>query len=192
MEEWRDIPGYEGLYQVSNTGHVKSLDRKCGNNHIYKSRMITERVKNHYLQVQLYKNSQMKNCNVHRLVALAFIPNPENKPTVNHIDENKLNNSVDNLEWATHKENTNYGTAPQRRVTHRNYAAIRKKVIKTNKEHGNCRPVNQYDLEGNFVAYYESMSDAGRSMGLSRTSGIYLVCNHKCKSYMGYKWEYAI
>lgn len=107
MEEiWKDIKDYEGLYQVSNLGRVKSL---------YTNRILNPmKHTKGYLRVRLYKNSVASNQRIHRLVAEAFIPNPENKPQVNHIDENKTNNRVDNLEWVTNKENCNHGTRNER------------------------------------------------------------------------------
>lgn len=110
MEEiWKDVPGFEGLYQVSNTGKVKSIATKV--NHRYGSRKRAEKLKslatneNGYATVNLYKENKLKVFKVHRLVAQCFIPNPYSKKTVNHIDANKLNNNLPNLEWATHSEN---------------------------------------------------------------------------------------
>lgn len=103
-EIWKDIKGYEGLYQVSNFGRVKR-----------NGRILKVRVKRKgYLGVVLYNNSEPKHYTIHRLVAEAFIPNPENKPQVNHIDEDKTNNTVANLEWVTAKENANHGTRNSR------------------------------------------------------------------------------
>lgn len=103
MEEvWKDIKGYEGLYQISNLGRVKRVTT----GRILKG----DKNKDGYLLVKLCKNSIGSNKRIHRLVAEAFIPNPENKPQVNHIDENKINNRVDNLEWVTANENINHGT----------------------------------------------------------------------------------
>lgn len=98
-EIWKDIKGYEGLYQVSNLGRVKSL----GNLQNKKEKLLKTNICNGYYAVYLYKNSKKKICLCHRLVAEAFIPNPKNLPFVNHKDDNKLNNRMDNLEWRTCK-----------------------------------------------------------------------------------------
>ena len=100
MEIWKDIEGYEGLYQISNLGRVRSLARATTS-----GKVLKQMKKHGYMNVCFSKNNVDKYFRVHRLVALAFIPNPENKPTVNHIDGNKANNNVSNLEWATHSEN---------------------------------------------------------------------------------------
>lgn len=105
-EDWKDITGYEGLYQVSNFGRVKRLNT----NRILKS----AKSKGGYPYIVLSKNGITSNKTIHRLVAKAFIPNPENKPEVNHIDENKTNNKVSNLNWMTRKENVNHGTRTER------------------------------------------------------------------------------
>lgn len=107
MEEiWKDIEGYEGFYQVSNFGRVKRVET----NRILKGRKDSKG----YLMANLSKNSIVSNKTIHRLVAQAFIPNPENKPDINHIDEDKTNNNVNNLEWSTRKENCNHGTRNER------------------------------------------------------------------------------
>ena len=107
MEEWKDIEEYEGMYQISNLGRVKSLSRKYSpKEYILKQKTQA----NGYLSVTLFKNGIGQTLTVHRLVAKAFIPNPNNLSQVNHLDENKTKNIVDNLKWCSPKENCNFGT----------------------------------------------------------------------------------
>ena len=114
-EIWRDIEGYEGIYQVSNLGKVKSLSRKMWNGYKWwtsKERILVPRIdknKKHYYAVQLVKDKKKKSKNIHRLVAETFLPNPNNLRCVNHKDENKLNNTVNNLEWCSQSYNLTYG-----------------------------------------------------------------------------------
>ena len=117
MEEWKAIKGYEGLYEVSNLGRVKSLERKV-KHPIVREKTIKEKIlkynidNNGYLYVTLYKDGKSKSFKVHRLVAIAFIPNPNNKPDIDHINTNKKDNRIENLRWVTKEENmsnqTNY------------------------------------------------------------------------------------
>ena len=114
MEEWRAVPGYEGLYEVSSYGRVKSIDRyvKSKSYRLHKGKVLSPgKDRNGYLFVVLSYNGKHKGITVHRLVAESFIPNPDNLPQVNHKDEDKTNNNVDNLEWCDAKYNSNYGTA---------------------------------------------------------------------------------
>lgn len=107
MEKWKDIKGYESLYQISNYGRVKNKLTK---------RILRPSISvSKHLSVILCKNGKTKNFSVHRLVAKAFIPNPENKPCIDHIDGIGLNNFVENLRWCTHKENNNYPLAKERK-----------------------------------------------------------------------------
>ena len=134
--EWRDVVGYEGLYKVSTEGNIKSIRR---------NKILSQDTnQDGYKRVQLYKNKASKNYSVHRLVAQAFIPNPDNLPQVNHKDEDKSNNCVSNLEWITPKDNCNYGT--------RN----RKVALSKNK------PVLQLSLEGDLIREWESASEGIR------------------------------
>lgn len=105
MEIWKDIEGYEGLYQVSNLGNVKNNKNKI---------MKLAKEKNGYLRINLSKNGFKKRMSIHKLVAMTFIPNPNNYPQINHKDENKQNNCVDNLEWCTQIYNINYGNATKK------------------------------------------------------------------------------
>lgn len=106
MEEiWKDIPGFEGLYQISNLGRVKSLPKMAGRRFQDEHMIALVDVSGGYVGVQLYKNGKGKRYSLHRLVATSFIDNPENFPQVNHVDGNKKNNCVTNLEWCTAKEN---------------------------------------------------------------------------------------
>lgn len=117
MEVWKDIKGYEGIYQVSNLGNIKSLDRiTCDGKRIKGRNLKGGGGKNIYISVLLCKNGNYKSFKVHRLVAETFIDNPKNLPMVNHKDENKKNNHVENLEWCDAKYNNNYGTMRQRQA----------------------------------------------------------------------------
>ena len=116
MEEWKSIPGYEGLYEVSNLGRVRSVERCDRFNRKIVSKILKPNYVSGYLRVGMYKNKTFKYYLIHRLVAQAFLPNPDNLPQVNHKDEDKSNNRVDNLEWCDRSYNMNYGTVQQRRI----------------------------------------------------------------------------
>lgn len=174
-ERWLPVVGFEGLYEVSSLGRVKSL----GNNRFKKEVIMNlhPNKKSGYLYVPLYKNKKKYNKKVHRLVAIAFIPNPLNLPHINHKDENKQNNCVDNLEWCTHKYNVNYGT--------RN-----KKISEKNKNRLDCsKPV--VCIETGII--YPSISEASRknNIKISTMSKCCLKRPH-CKTAGGYHWQYFI
>ena len=132
QEMWNDVPGYEGLYQVSNQGNVRSVERIVKDTHctrIFKGRQLKQFFDhNGYKVVTLSKQGSLKQIKVHRLVALAFIPNLENHPQVNHKDENIVNNFACNLEWCDGKYNSNYGTRNAR------MAQTKKQVNKKSKQ----------------------------------------------------------
>lgn len=160
-EIWKPITEFEGFYEVSNTGKVRNIKRNkelvsCKNNH-------------GYLQVLLCKNGKRKCVRVHKLVALAFIDNPHNYDCINHKDENKTNNYVDNLEWCTVKYNNTYGTMQQRSAEKR-----RKPVAKM--------------LNGNIVAIYNSAVEANRITGIN-CSKIRMCCRGERKTAGGFCWK---
>ena len=124
-EVWRDIEGYEMIYQVSNMGRVKRLDGIDSQGRNWKGRILSPGIdKGGYLKVCLYKEGKVNRFLVHRLVAHAFIPNPEGLPQINHIDEDKTNNLVDNLEYCDRKYNMNYGTRNERMTKNRVQSGI--------------------------------------------------------------------
>ena len=182
MEEiWKDIEGYEGLYQVSNLGRVRSLGRDIVRRtrygtmapyHINGKVLKPLHSQGDYCYVHLFdKDGASINHKVHRLVAKAFVPNPDNLNEVNHIDEDKDNNRADNLEWCKHADNCNYGTRNERSKTKRS------------------KPVQQLDADGNVVAEYPSTIEAERVTGTNRYQ-IRMCCNGKYKTAGGYRWKF--
>lgn len=160
-EIWRDVVNYEGLYQVSNLGRVKSL--------ISKEKILKQNLDYYkYSYVQLWKDGIGKKIKVHRLVAETFIPNRQNKPQVNHKDGNKLNNHVDNLEWCTGSENIKHALA------HGLKKCKTKKVV-------------QYDKQDNFIKEWESIKEAKNITGITHISS---CCRNERKTAGGYKWKY--
>ena len=156
-EEFRDIPGYEGLYEVSNLGRVRRDGRI----------LKPSKNKKGYLLVSLFKNGIERKAYIHRLVAQSFLPNPSNFPCINHKDENKTNNIIDNLEWCDSKYNANYGTRNE-------------KVSK---------PVLQYDLLGNFIREWPSIMKVERELGIYQGS-ISMCCLDYRKSAGGFVWRF--
>lgn len=173
MELWKDIPNFEGLYQVSNLGNIKSLNRKVngrwGKTKVKEKILIPANDKDGYKIVTLCKNGKQKTFKIHRIVAEIFLDNPNSYKCINHKDENKQNNCVENLEWCTFKYNANYGTCIKRRV---------KKMSKV---------VLQYDLNKNFIAKYRSVNEAHKKTNVFH---IYDCCNGKLKTAGGYIWRY--
>lgn len=182
-EIWKDIAGFEGVYQVSNKGNVRSLDRyvQCADSvRHYKGRLMKQdKKKNGYLQVNLKRQAVNKQFLIHRLVAVAFLPNPDGLATVNHKDENKENNSVDNLEWCSQSYNNHFGKGYRTRCVNAKNGAIRSQA----------KAVLQYSIDGVFIAEYFSAMEAGRANGV-RQGGISECCNGKQKTAYGYIWRY--
>lgn len=147
-EIWKDIPEYEGLYKISSTGRVLGLK----SNKILKPKTSNSG----YFEVSLSKDGKTKMYILHRIVAKVFVPNPNNKETVNHIDENKKNNNFDNLEWLSIKENNSYGS----RAEKENFVLAQK----------TRKACYQYDLEGNLISFFLSQNQASKETGLSLSS----------------------
>ena len=166
MEEiWKDIEWHKGSYKVSNMGRVQSIRRKK-----FKDTYLDKRG---YVKVCLCYNYTQKIFSVHRLVAKAFIPNPNNYPQVNHKDENKQNNNVDNLEWCTNKYNCNYGNKPKKCKE----SALRLQL--------NKRKITIYDINGKYVDSYRSMMDAAKLLKCSYEN-VQSVVYGKTKTCKGY------
>lgn len=199
MEEWRDIEGYEGLYQVSNEGRVKSLERyvEWRGTIKHQSERILKPLENNrggYLVVCLCKNSKVKTYTVHRLVASAFIENYEELPCVNHKDEDKTNNNVDNLEWCTYEYNINYGNH-NKRVSEA-LKGFGKDAPKPWVSEALSIPINMLTKDNEFVRQFPSSKEAMRWLrinGFPKASDAHINhCNNgKRKTAYGYKWRYA-
>lgn len=181
MEEiWKDIENYEGLYQISNLGNVKSLEKelkiKSKNQYkqfdmklLFKGKMLKPSLKSSgYYYVCLTRDKKTKYYAIHRLVAQTFLDNPNNYNYINHKDENKLNNCVDNLEWCSAKYNCNYGD--------RTNKIIQKLNVK----------ILQYDLNGNFIKEWASIKDATETLKIRNISQ---VVNNKRNKAGGFIWK---
>lgn len=157
-EIWKPIKGYEGLYEVSNFGRIRRYLQLNTNNKGYK-------------HITLIKDNKKTDVSIHRLVAEAFLPNPDNLPCVNHKDENPSNNFVNNLEYCTYKYNSNYGTAQQR------------------KSHKLSKPVCQYTLDNELIKIWSSLTECKNKEGFN-IGHIYECCRGIRKTHKGFKWSY--
>jgi len=173
MEEFRDIKGYEGKYQAGNMWNIKSLSYK----QTWKEQLLKLNISNKWYYIACIR---WKLIRIHRLIWLTFIPNPENKPYINHIDWNKLNNRVENLEWCTHQENM---THCYKVLGHIHHYKLKLWVL-----HPNARKVNQYDKQGNFIKTWDCVSDITRILWIN-SSHIWTVCDWKAKSSQWFIWK---
>lgn len=165
IEIWKEIKNYEGLYQISNYGNVKSFVRKNGGE--------LKQVADHqgYKSVVLCKDNTKKRFKIHKLVALNFIPNLNNLPVINHKNENKSNNKRSNLEWCDYSYNNSYGSKPKMQTE-----KLGKKI-------------NQFDKEGNFIKLWDSALLIQKHLGFNN-SNIIQCCKGKRKTAGGFKWRY--
>ena len=181
-EVWKDVVGYEGLYQVSNLGRVKSLDKVISTRNGYssfgksiKGRVLKQVLVMGYLKVHLVNIGKGKSIPVHRFVAMAFLANKNNYPQVNHKDEDKTNNIVDNLEWCTALYNNNYGTRNER-------------ISKNQNNDRKNKPILQFTSDGTFVKEWVSITEASK-YGFQRRS-IQRCLNSEYKRHYNFIWKY--
>lgn len=181
LEEWKQYKDFP--FEVSTLGRVRTMQRvvkyKDGREYNYSSKIIKQSITREYSYIAISLHSKTYNFRVHRLVAETFIPNPNNLPQVNHIDENKLNNRVENLEWCTAKYNLNYGTHTKKVVEKLTNGPLAKKVA-------------QYDLDGNLIKVWDSIREIKRCLGYDNGT-ISKFCRNKvnCKHCYGFIWKYS-
>ena len=188
MEIWKDIKDYEEMYQVSNLGNIKSLKRKIKNNGTYgglctyNERTLRQFVDTcGYYFVNLCKDGIRKRIRVHRIVAQEFLKNPNHYNEINHIDGNKLNNNVLNLEYCTHQHNTK--EAWRLGLIHPNF--------KLGKDHHNSKSIQQFNKDGVFIKEWDCARQAERELGIANQN-ISHCCNGKCKTAGGYIWRFTV
>lgn len=173
-EEWKDIDGFDGYYQISSFGNVRSVARVVKRGTNYKpiaDRILKCHINRGYAYVVLSKSGLTKTLWIHRAVATAFISNPNNYPCVNHKDENKLNNRVDNLEWCTWSHNNSYQDLRKR-------AAVSKR-----------KPIIQYTKNNVFIREWSYAQEAADALGINKRA-IYECCYGRSKSSGGYVWKW--
>ena len=173
-EIWKPVKGYEGGYEVSNLGRVRTCEGRCNGRKPIREGILCLGVSNDgYIRVRLSMDGHTKCCLVHRLVAEAFIPNPNNLPQVNHKDENKSNNHVENLEWCTRNYNVNYGEC----------------IAKIKKNQPHKKGVCQYDKDFVLIAEFQSLHEAGKINGIIWQCIRDCCCGRQNTAY-GYIWKF--
>lgn len=185
MEKFIDITGFEGRYQVSNVGNIKSLERLatggCGNRYRPERILVNGTNRHGYKTIGLWNNGKYTTKTIHRIVAIAFITNPENKRTVNHIDGVRTNNNVINLEWATDSENQKHAYEKLNRVP--------TFLGRFGKDHVSSKPIIQTTKSGEYVAEFDSQLEAKKETGINNGS-ISDCCKGVRQSAGGYKWKF--
>lgn len=183
MEKYVDIIGFEDKFQISDLGNVKRLSYKAKNKNGYVT--LPEIVKKNSLNHNGYyftRLGRMKAFLVHRLIAIHFIPNPENKPCVNHKDGDKTNNKISNLEWCTKSENNQHAYDTGLKIGYW--------TGKKGDKHHSSKQVTQYDLSGNIIRVFGSASEASRITGFEQPN-ICKCCRGETETYKKFKWEYS-
>lgn len=183
---WKDVPGYEGIYQVTRSGRVRRLavpitkphtkGARCRVPPVHELTQIPDCSKG-YVRVRLFKNGRFKTFRVHRLVAMTYLPNPLRKREVNHKDNNKLHNHVSNLEWVTSAENFRHAV-DNGHIVHASGA-----------QHGNAHSISQHTLDGKLVKKYPTVVSAVRAIGASSNCLILKNLRGACATAYGYVWR---
>lgn len=192
-EEWKDINGYEGIYQVSNLGEVRGLNRKDSLGRDVRSKILKSSYdRDGYQVISLRKDNKKSTLKIHRLVADAFIPNPHAYPQVNHKDENKENNYVSNLEWCTAKYNSNYGNRTKNSIANNNYKSESRRRALSRTHESNKKPI--YGFKGDRIIWFPSVLNAIKFMNnltgknVTNISNTLSGKNHTC---FGWNFKYA-
>lgn len=188
MEVWKSINGYCGLYEVSNLGNVKSLNFSNGK---VPKVLKPQKDKNGYLVVNLYNNGKVRNFKIHRLVAQAFLNNEDNLPQINHINEIKNDNRVENLEWCTNKYNVNYGShSLKQSLVHIGKKHTQEHIQKIRDGSINKKAVEMIDINTKeVIQIFQSASEAAREVNGVSTN-VSKICRENKGTYKGYFWRY--
>lgn len=193
-EIWKPVKDYEGIYEISNSGRLKSLQRDV-HRRGYGTLVIPERIltlvddgRGYYFRVLSKQGSKRKNARIHRLVAEAFIPNPYNKPCIDHINGITTDNHVDNLRWCTYKENANFELARK----HQSESKMGERngmYRKCGKDSHSSKEVLQFDLQGNFIRNFYGLAEAQRLTGVC-FQNISKVCKRERPTAGGFIWRF--
>lgn len=186
-EIWKYVPGYEGLYEVSSLGNF----RKLHNNGSFKNLKTTPNNWGYYT-IGLWKNGVVKQYRISRLIAEAFIPNPDNKPYVDHIDTDKSNNCVNNLRWVTPSENSNNQLSRMHMLEswHNEERRLNQKLINLGENHPRARAVCQLSKEGDIINIFSTITEAANLTGCKH-GNITKCCKGERLTAGGYKWKYV-